>query len=59
MLNSYMNWFESNRASLLEDFFTFFKFPSISTDPVYRSDLFACKNWFVSYMRSIGLDVEV
>ena len=51
--------FEKNRSSILEDFFTFLRFPSISTDPAYQKDLLSCKDWLVSYFEKIGMDVEV
>ena len=59
MLDEYMNWFEKNQAKLLEDFFTFLRFPSVSTDPAYKKDLLACKDWLCAYMESIGLKAEV
>jgi len=59
MLDQYYKWFNKNRVSIFEDFFTFLRFPSISTDPVYQTDLLACKDWLVSYLEKIGMDVEV
>ena len=59
MLEDYDAWFEENRTSILDDFFTFLKFPSISTDPAHKHDMLACQKWLVSYMESCGLDVEV
>ncbi|MEM8728033.1 MAG: dipeptidase [Chlamydiota bacterium] len=59
MLDEYATWFEKNRERLLKDFFTFLRFPSISTDPTYKKDLLACKDWLGAYMESIGLKVEV
>lgn len=59
MLDEYATWFEKNQEALLEDFFTFLRFPSISTDPAHKKDLLACKDWLASYMKSIGLETEV
>lgn len=59
MLDKYMTWFEKNQGKLLEDFFTFLRFPSVSTDPAYKKDLLACKDWLCSYMELIGLKTEV
>ena len=59
MLNPYEAWFESNTNASLADFFAFLRFPSISTDLAYRKELFACKDWLASYMKKIGLEVEV
>lgn len=59
MIEDFNAWFESNRETLLEDFFTFLKFPSISTDPSHETDVIACQKWLTSYMKDCGLDVEV
>ncbi|MDJ0652311.1 MAG: dipeptidase [Simkaniaceae bacterium] len=59
MLDDYSAWFEKNEAKLLENFFTFLRFPSVSTDPTHRNDLLACKDWLHAYMESIGLKVEI
>ena len=59
MLDEYAIWFEKNQDALLEDFFSFLRFPSISTDPAYKKDLLACKDWLASYMESMGLKTEV
>lgn len=59
MLDEYAAWFEKNQEGLLEDFFTFLRFPSVSTDPAHKNDLLACKDWLASYMESMGLKTEV
>lgn len=59
MLDEYVAWFEQKQGKLLEDFFTFLKFPSVSTDPSHKKDLLACSDWLCSYMECIGLKTEV
>ena len=59
MLDEYIAWFEQKQGKLLEDFFTFLKFPSVSTDPSHKKDLLACSDWLCSYMEYIGLKTEV
>jgi acetylornithine deacetylase/succinyl-diaminopimelate desuccinylase-like protein len=59
MIKQYADWFEKNREHLLEDFFSYLKFPSVSTDPSRRKDLLACKDWLLEYMKSCGLEVDV
>ncbi len=59
MLDEYDAWFEKNQSALLEDFFAFLKFPSISTDPAHKKDLLSCKDWLASYMKGMGLETQV
>lgn len=50
--------FESEKEKNYEDFFTFLRFKSISTDPNYRDEVEKCATWLAEYLQSIGLDVE-
>lgn len=59
MLEEYQKWFEKKRTTLLEDFFTYLSFPSISTDPAHKKDILACKDWLQAYLKKMGMDVEV
>lgn len=54
----YDEWFEKNRNTIFRDFFTYLRFPSISTDPAHKKDILACKDWLANYMKDIGLHVE-
>lgn len=58
MIDQYAAWFEKNQEALLGDFFSYLKFPSVSTDPAHKQDLLACKDWLMSYMESCGLKTE-
>ncbi len=42
----------------LDDYLTFLKFKSISTDPEYKQDVLACADWLSKYLKKCGLDVE-
>lgn len=59
MIERYGAWFESNQDALLDDFFSYLKFPSVSTDPAHKKDILACKDWVVEYMKQCGLKAEV
>ena len=50
-------WFNVNRARILEDFFTFLAFQSISTDRAYQKEIRRTAEWLESYLKSIGLEV--
>jgi len=51
--------FEKERASILEDYFSFLRFASIATDPAYQAQTHACADWLIHYLKKIGLEVEV
>lgn len=51
--------FEKRKEKIIQDYCTFLKFPSISTDPGYKQDVLACADWLVDYLRKIGLTVEI
>jgi acetylornithine deacetylase/succinyl-diaminopimelate desuccinylase-like protein len=47
------------RDSHLEDYFTFLRFPSISTDPAYAEKLGECAHWLVEKLNKIGLTTQL
>jgi acetylornithine deacetylase/succinyl-diaminopimelate desuccinylase-like protein len=47
------------RDSYLEDFFTFLRFPSISTDNAYKEKLAECAHWLVEKLNGIGLEAQL
>lgn len=49
---------EKHRKSMLADFFTFLKFPSISTEAEFKEPLLACASWVMKYLKEIGFEVE-
>lgn len=59
MLQSYQEWFESYKDKIFTDFFTFLKFPSVSTDPVYKKEVCLCADWLAKYLQNIGFEVEL
>ena len=44
------------RDSYLEDYFTFLRFPSVSTDAAYKEKLAECAHWLVEKLNGIGLE---
>jgi acetylornithine deacetylase/succinyl-diaminopimelate desuccinylase-like protein len=49
---------KENLPDSIQDFLTFLKFESISTDIAYKPQLLACANWLSDYIKNIGFDVE-
>src|SRR5246127_635635 len=47
------------RDSYLEDYFTFLRFPSISTDDAYKEKLSECAHWLVEKLNRIGLEAQL
>jgi acetylornithine deacetylase/succinyl-diaminopimelate desuccinylase-like protein len=50
--------YEKEKESHLNDYFTFLKFKSIATDPVFKKDVEQCANWLENYLKESGLQVE-
>jgi acetylornithine deacetylase/succinyl-diaminopimelate desuccinylase-like protein len=47
------------RLSYLEDFYSFLRFPSISTDDQYAERLAECAHWLVKKLTTIGLETRL
>src|SRR5438477_5797431 len=47
------------RASHLEDFYTFLRFPSVSTDDAYSEKLVECGHWLVEKLTAVGLEAQL
>ena len=47
------------RASHLEDYYTFLRFPSVSTDEDYADNVAECAHWLVEKLTAIGLDAKL
>jgi acetylornithine deacetylase/succinyl-diaminopimelate desuccinylase-like protein len=47
------------RASHLEDFYTFLRFPSVSTDDHYAEKLTECAQWVVEKLTAVGLEAQL
>lgn len=58
MLESAKEYFTHNREKILEDYFTFLRFPSVATDVAYKKDVQQCASWLASYLKEMGLFVE-
>jgi acetylornithine deacetylase/succinyl-diaminopimelate desuccinylase-like protein len=47
------------RQDYLEDFYSFLRFPSISTDEQYKGKLVDCAGWLVKKLTDIGLETQL
>src|SRR5437870_3103810 len=47
------------RKNYLEEYYSFLRFPSVSTDDQYAEKLGACAQWLVEKLTSIGLETQL
>jgi acetylornithine deacetylase/succinyl-diaminopimelate desuccinylase-like protein len=47
------------RASHLEDYYSFLRFPSVSTDDAYKEKVTECAHWLVEKLSAIGLETKL
>lgn len=52
------NAFEKRRESILKDWETFLRFPSIGTDPAHKSDCEACADWLCTRLKQSGFETQ-
>lgn len=53
------NWYKEHYEQILEDFFTFLSFPSISADLSHEKDLRCTAEWLCNYLKKIGLEATL
>jgi len=51
--------FNRNKDKALQDYFTFLRFKSISSEPDFKSQTLACAEWVANYLREIGFDIDL
>ncbi|MBA3543348.1 MAG: dipeptidase [Chthoniobacterales bacterium] len=47
------------RDSYLDEFYTFLRFPSVSTDDAYAEKLGECAHWLVEKLNGVGLETQL
>ncbi|MDB6081350.1 MAG: cNDP2 [Chlamydiia bacterium] len=57
--NDYKNLFRAQEKELLEEFFSFLRFQSISADPTKRPELQSCAAWLEKKLIESGFQVEL
>jgi acetylornithine deacetylase/succinyl-diaminopimelate desuccinylase-like protein len=51
--------FPTMRDSHLQDYYSFLRFPSVSTDEQYREKVMECAQWLVRKLQTIGLETQL
>jgi acetylornithine deacetylase/succinyl-diaminopimelate desuccinylase-like protein len=54
----YEEYFKKHEKKILEDFYTFLRFKSISADPAHRQDIRKCATWVASFLQGAGCKVQ-
>lgn len=55
----FKRWYREHSEEILQDFFTFLSFPSISTDPQFSAEMQKTAVWLSAYLNKIGLESSV
>lgn len=58
-IKEFRDLYSMNKEEILKDFYTFLRFPSISTDPEYKQQTMACADWLQKKIEGIGFEVEM
>jgi len=51
--------YAQHKNAALEEFYTFLKFPSVSSEAEHRSDIRACVTWLQEYVAAMGFQTEL
>lgn len=52
-------YFDQNQQEILNDYYTFLKYQSVSSEPQYKEQLLSCVDWIDNYLKKIGFSVEI
>jgi acetylornithine deacetylase/succinyl-diaminopimelate desuccinylase-like protein len=52
------NLFEDDKKQIIEDYFKFLRFESVSSEPDYKDQTLKCCDWLENYLRDSGLKTE-
>lgn len=58
-LDSLRKIYKRNEKKAIQDYFSFLKFQSVSSEPQYKTQITACATWLVDYLKKMGFEVEL
>lgn len=58
-LDDLKKWYRDHYDEILQDYLTFLRFPSISTDPAHKDAIRQTADWLCAYLKRIGMKVEL
>lgn len=51
--------YHSSQEAILQDFFTFLRFESISSEPEHKGHVLSCAHWVIDYLKEMGFKTEL
>lgn len=57
-VSSLDDYYSRHEAEILEHFFTFLRFKSVSSEPEYKKECAACLSWLQGYLADMGFEAE-
>lgn len=58
-LNALRDYYKKNENGTVNDYFSFLRFPSISSEAQYKPHIESCAQWVVDYLNKMGFTTEV
>lgn len=58
-LNTLQDYYKKHEKEAIDDYFTFLRFPSVSSEPQYKTHIESCAQWVVNYLNKMGFDTQV
>lgn len=58
-LNILRDLYKSYEEQAIQDYFTFLRFESVSSEPKYKSQVNACADWVMAFLKKIGFQTEL
>lgn len=58
-LNKMKEWITQKKPIWLEQFYTFLRFQSISSEPEHKKSLLECADWVIQFLKEIGFETEI
>lgn len=58
-LNILRDYFNKNEKQAIDDYFTFLRFQSVSSESQYKPQVETCAHWVVNYLNEIGFKTQV
>lgn len=56
---NYKTYFDTHQKSILDDFFTYLRFKTISSEPGYDDEMEKCIKWLKSYLEPLDFKVHI
>jgi acetylornithine deacetylase/succinyl-diaminopimelate desuccinylase-like protein len=58
-MNTLHSWYQQHKETILKDFCSLLRFPSISNNPKHKQDMLSCVQWILRYLQTSGFHTEL